>query len=136
MKRLEQSLGFKIKLVQTDNGREFVNDPDQTDKESRFEEQLKKMEIEHKRTRPYSPWQNGVVERSHRLDNQLFYSKRRFKSYSQMKKSFRRYSRRYNNIARKILDFKTPNEIVVSISKMLPKMILNNYLIMIAVASP
>ncbi|NMB34383.1 MAG: transposase [Clostridium sp.] len=112
LKRLEQSLGFKIKLVQTDNGREFVNDPDQTDKESRFEEQLKKMEIEHKRTRPYSPWQNGVVERSHRLDNQLFYSKRRFKSYSQMKKSFRRYSRRYNNIARKILDFKTPNEIV------------------------
>lgn len=112
LKKLEDNLGFKIKLIQTDNGREFVNDPDQTDKESRFEKQLKKMGIEHKRTRPYSPWQNGIVERSHRLDNQLFYSKRRFKSYSQMKKSFKRYSRRYNNIARKILDFKTPNEIV------------------------
>ncbi len=112
LKKLEDNLGFKIKLIQTDNGREFVNDPDQTDKESRFEKQLKKMGIEHKRTRPYSPWQNGMVERSHRLDNQLFYNKRRFKSYSQMKKAFRRYSRRYNNIARKILDFKTPNEIV------------------------
>jgi len=27
-------------------------------------------------------------------------------------KSFKRYSRRYNNIARKVLNFKTPNEIV------------------------
>jgi len=70
------------------------------------------MEIDRKRTRPYSPCQNGIVERSHRIDNELFYNKRRFNSYNQMQKSFRRYSRRYNNIARKILDFKTPNEIV------------------------
>lgn len=70
------------------------------------------MEIEHKRTRPYSPWQNGVVERSHRIDNELFYNRRRFKSYNQMLKAFKRYRRRYNNIARKILKFNTPNEIV------------------------
>lgn len=112
LKRLEDKLGFKIELVQTDNGFEFVNDPDVTNKETGFEKQLKKMEIDHKRIRPYSPWQNGIVERSHRIDNELFYNKRRFKSYNQMKKSFKRYSRRYNNIARKVLDFKTPNEIV------------------------
>jgi len=29
-----------------------------------------------------------------------------------MEKAFRRYSNRYNNIARKILNFKTSNEIV------------------------
>jgi IS30 family transposase len=29
-----------------------------------------------------------------------------------MQKAFKRYSKRYNNIARKVLDFKTPNEIV------------------------
>jgi IS30 family transposase len=29
-----------------------------------------------------------------------------------MEKSFKGYSKRYNNIARKILNFKTPNEIV------------------------
>lgn len=112
LKRLEDNLGFKIDLVQTDNGFEFVNDPDTTSKKTRFEKQLKKMEIGHKRTRPYSPWQNGVVERSHRIDNELFYSRRRFKSYSQMLKAFKRYSRRYNNIARKILKFNTPNEMV------------------------
>lgn len=105
-------MGFKIELVQTDNGFEFVNDPDKTNKKTRFEKQLEKMGIKHKRTRPYSPWQNGVVERSHRIDNELFYNRRRFKSYNEMLKSFKRYSNRYNNIARKVLDFKTPNEIV------------------------
>ncbi|MCK9218157.1 MAG: DDE-type integrase/transposase/recombinase [Firmicutes bacterium] len=112
LKRLEEKLGFKIELVQTDNGLEFVNDSETTNKRTRFEKQLKKMKIEHKRTRPYSPWQNGVVERSHRIDNELFYNKRRFKSYNQMLKAFKRYSRRYNNIARKILGFNTPNEMV------------------------
>lgn len=52
------------------------------------------------------------MERSHRIDNDLFYNKRRFNSYNQMLKSFNRYKNRYNNIARKILGFKTPNEIV------------------------
>ncbi len=110
--RLESNLGFKIDLVQTDNGLEFVNDREQTSKKSRFEIYLEKLRIKHKRTRPYSPWQNGIVERSHRIDNELFYSKRRFKSYKQMQKAFKRYCRRYNNIARKVLNFKTPNEIV------------------------
>jgi transposase InsO family protein len=112
VKRLEDGLGFKIKLVQTDNGLEFVNDPDKTSKKSRFEKYLEEMGIEHKRTRLYSPWQNGIVERSHRIDNELFYNKRRFSSYNQMQKAFKRYRTRYNNIARKVLNFKTPNEIV------------------------
>lgn len=112
LKRLEGNLGFEIDLVQTDNGFEFVNDSEVTNKKTRFEKQLEKMEIKHKRIRPYSPWQNGVVERSHRVDNELFYNKRRFTSYNQMLKAFNRYSRRYNNISRKILGFKSPNEIV------------------------
>ena len=112
LKRLEDKLGFKVTLVQTDNGIKFVNDQDITKKKTRFEKYLEKLNIKHKRTRPYSPWQNGIVERSHRIDNELFYSKRRFSSYKQMEKSFKRYNKRYNNIARKILNFKTPNEII------------------------
>ena len=112
LKRLEHNMGFEVKLVQTDNGLEFINDPDKTDKKSRFQKQLKRMGIKHKRIRPYSPWQNGIVERSHRIDNDLFYNKRRFRSYEEMERAFRRYHNRYNNIARKILNFKTPNEIV------------------------
>ncbi len=113
LKGLEGRLGFKIDLVQTDNGFEFVNDTEVTNKKTLFEKQLEKMGVQHKRIRPYSPWQNGIVERSHRIDNELFYSKRRFRSYKEMKKSFKRYNTRYNNIARKVLNFKTPNEIVI-----------------------
>ena len=71
-----------------------------------------KISIDGIRTRPYSPWQNGVVERSHKIDNELFYSRRRFKSEEEIYKSFKRYSARTNNIARRVLGFKTPNEMV------------------------
>ena len=110
LKNLEKEFGFKIKTVQTDNGREFCNDRDK--KESLFEKVLKNLGIKHIRTRPYSPWQNGVVERSHKIDNEVFYSRRRFKSENEMYKSFQRYSVRTNNIARRVLGFKTPNEMV------------------------
>lgn len=110
LENLEEKLGFKVKVVQTDNGREFCNDKEE--KDTLFEKKLKELGIEHKRTRPYSPWQNGVVERSHRLDNDMFYSRKRFSSEKEMYKEFERYSKRTNNIARKILKFKTPNEVV------------------------
>lgn len=110
LKTLEKDFGFKIKTIQTDNGREFCNDREQ--KKSLFEKVMKKLGIEYIRTRPYSPWQNGIVERSHKIDNELFYSKRRFKSEEEMYKSFKRYSTRTNHIARRVLKFRTPNEMV------------------------
>lgn len=110
LKTLEKDFGFKIKTIQTDNGREFCNDKEQ--RESLFEKVMKHLGIEYIRTRPYSPWQNGVVERSHKIDNELFYSRRRFNSEIEMYRSFKRYSTRTNNIARRILSFKTPNEMI------------------------
>lgn len=110
LKILEKEFRFKIKTIQTDNGREFCNDREQ--RKSAFEKVLEYLGIKYIRTRPYSPWQNGVVERSHKIDNELFYSKRRFRSEEEMYKSFKRYSVRTNNIARRILSFKTPNEMV------------------------
>ena len=56
--------------------------------------------------------ENGVVERSHKIDNEQFYSKKRFKSEKEMFKEFKRNSVRTNNTARRILGFKTPNEMV------------------------
>ena len=112
LKTLEASLGFKITTVQTDNGLEFVNDDSKTDKLTGFEKQLIEMEIEHKRTAPYSPWQNGKVERSHKLDNEQFYDRAEFKSESDLKKKIKRYNSRYNNIHRKVLNFKNPNQMV------------------------
>ena len=102
-------MGFKIKTVQTDNGREFVNES--LEKESMFEIKLKELNIEYKRTRPYSPWQNGKVERSHRLDSE-FYSRKKFLSYEEMIRSVKKNCNRYNNTARKVLEFKIPNMIL------------------------
>ena len=107
---LEKSMGFKIKTIQTDNGREFCNDTDKA--QSLFQIVLERLGIRHKRIRPYSPWQNGVVERSHRVDNEIFYARRRFSSEEEMYKSFKRYATRTNNICRRILKFKSPNEIL------------------------
>lgn len=107
---LEKSMGFKIKTIQTDNGRKFCNDTDKAP--SLFQIVLERLGIRHKRTRPYSPWQNGVVERSHRVDNEIFYARRRFSSEEEMYKSFKRYAARTNNIRRSILKFKSPNEVL------------------------
>lgn len=107
---LEKSMGFKIKTIQTDNGREFCNDTDKA--QSLFQIVLERLGIRHKRTRPYSPWQNGVVERSHRVDNEIFNERRRLSSGEEMYKSFKRYVTKTNNICRGILKFKSPNEVL------------------------
>lgn len=109
---LEKKLGFKIKTIQTDNGKEFTNNAIDTPKTSLFQKVLKKLGIKHITTRPYSPWQNGHVERSHRTDNELFYDKKKFKSEEEMYEAHKRYNTRTNNIAKQVLGFKTPNEIL------------------------
>ena len=109
---LQDQLGFQIQMVQTDNGAEFVNDPDKTTKKTLFEQRLKELGIQYRTTRPYSPWQNGKVERSHREDQVRFYSKRVFTSEADMKKQHQRYMSRHNNIVRKVLNFRSPNQVV------------------------
>jgi len=53
-----------IKLIQTDNGHEFQRE---------FEEYLKGLGIKLQHTWIHTPDQNGVVERSHRTDEEEFY---------------------------------------------------------------
>ena len=108
---LERELGFKINTIQTDNGSEFVNNQEEAKEMTLFERTLKKLGINHKRTRPYSPWQNGKVERSHKIDTERFYNKQEFVSEADLIKKLKRYETRYNNISRKVLGFKSPNEI-------------------------
>lgn len=112
VKELEEKIGLKINTIQTDNGPEFVNNQLETDKPTLFETTLKQLGINHRRTRPYSPWQNGKVERSHKIDGERFYSRNEFTSVEELKKKLKRYNSRYNNIAKKVLGFKSPNEII------------------------
>ena len=45
-------MGFPIRMIQVDNGYEFVNEDDRTYKESAFEKAAKALNIELRRTRP------------------------------------------------------------------------------------
>lgn len=112
VKRLQKALGLKINTIQTDNGPEFVNNQIDTKEPTLFERTLESLGIKHRRTRPYSPWQNGKVERSHKIDGERFYSKQEFTSVEDLKRKVKRYNARYNNIAKKVLEFKSPNQIV------------------------
>ena len=109
---LEKLMGFKINTIQVDNGYEFVNDSEKTNKKTLFQEVADRKGYIVKRTRPYSPWQNGKVERSHREDGKILYNKRVFKSEKELIEEVRKHEKRYNNSAKVCLNFKSPNEIV------------------------
>lgn len=57
-KLVENQLNLRIKRIRTDNGTEYCN--------SRFEQYLKSYGIQHQKTAPYTPEQNGVAERMNR----------------------------------------------------------------------
>lgn len=112
LEELEGRMGFPIKIIQVDNGREFVNDEEITDRKSAFEKTAEKLDMIIKRTRPYSPWQNGKVERSHREDGKILYSKEIFYSLKSLKEKVAKHERRYNKTAKQVLKFKSPNQVV------------------------
>lgn len=55
---VENQANLKIKILRSDNGREYVN--------KQFQIYLQEHGIEHQTTVPYSPQQNGVAERANR----------------------------------------------------------------------
>ena len=83
---LEKRMGFPIRMIQVDNGSEFVNDGDRTERESAFEKAAKALNMELRRIRPYSPWQNGKVERNHREDGKILYGRKVFTSEKDLRK--------------------------------------------------
>jgi len=112
LEELEESFGFPINTIQVDNGYEFVNDGDKTNKLSAFEKKAFELGIDVKRTRPYSPWQNGKVERSHREDGKILYSRKVFTSEKDLIIQVKKHEIKYNKTAKTCLKFKSPNEVV------------------------
>ena len=109
---LERRMGFRIEIIQVDNGTEFVNDEEKTDKKGRFQKIAEYLGMQIRRTRPYSPWQNGKVERSHREDGKILYSRKVFTSEKELKKQVQKHEDRYNRTAKTCLDFKSPDQVV------------------------
>lgn len=117
LKKLEGRIGFKIKTIQVDNGYEFVNDKEVTDKIGAFEKAAIELGMELKRIRPYSPWQNGKVERSHREDGKILYASSIFRTEKELCEKVAKHQRRYNKTAKQVLGFKSPNQMISEYSK-------------------
>ena len=110
VKRLIQYLGYKPKEIQTDNGIEFTYNKANIKKEHPLEKLLKELGIKHHKIQPRTPQHNGKVERSHRNDNERFYSYLKFYSIEDLREQGKRYLKRSNNIPMAVLKYLTPKE--------------------------
>ena len=102
--------GYKPEEIQTDNGEEFTYNRSDIKKEHPLENLLKKLGIKHHKIRPRTPEHNGKVERSHRNDNERFYSYLKFYSLKDLLKQGKAYLKRSNNIPMAVLGYLTPKE--------------------------
>lgn len=112
LRNLETKMGFPIRIIQVDNGSEFVNDENRTEKKGRFQRIAESLGMQIRRTRPYSPWQNGKVERSHREDGKILYGRKVFTSEKELRKQVQKHEKRYNRTAKISLKFKSPDQMV------------------------
>lgn len=63
---------------------------------------------------PGKPAQNGTVERSHRSDQESFYDRHKFKSFSDLREKLREWNTEYNNLEHCGLNGKTPVEFLAN----------------------
>lgn len=110
IKRCIKYYGYKPKEIQTDNGQEFTYNRADIKKMHPVEAVLKLLEIKHHKIRPRTPEHNGKVERSHRSDNERFYSYLKFYSIEDLQKQGKLYLRRSNRIPMAVLGYLTPKE--------------------------
>ena len=112
LKELEKKFGFSIHTIQVDNGKEFIHDENMTDSISMFEAVAIDLGMQLRHTRPYSPWQNGKVERSHREDGKILYNGTIFRSEKELIEKVAKHERRYNKTAKRVLNFLSPDDMV------------------------
>ena len=110
VKRVIKYLGYKPKEIQTDNGIEFTYNKANIKKIHPLEKILKELGIKHHKIKPRTPEHNGKVERSHRNDNERFYSYLKFYSIEDLREQGKRYVKRSNEIPMAVLGYLTPKE--------------------------
>lgn len=125
IKRCIVYYGYKPIEIQTDNGTEFTWNQSKIKKVHPMDQLCLKENIFHHTIRPRTPRHNGKVERSHRNDNERFYSFLTFYSLEDLRRQGKQYLRRANNIPMSVLGYKTPlekrnNLILVLLAKYIP----------------
>ena len=104
--------------IQTDNGVEFTDERRKKSKgvnlrkcDNLVDRFCSENNIKHHLIRPRTPQHNGKVERSHRLDQDKFYRTLKFYSLNDLRTQGAAWNKRYNNMPKMVLGFKTPNEV-------------------------
>ena len=113
LEHMLQAFKFKVECVQTDNGFEFTKKfGGDAASLTLFEASLKQRGIRHKLIRPFTPRHNGKVERSHRKDNEYFYSTHTFFSFNDYKAQLAVHSRKYNAFPMRPLKWQSPKKVL------------------------
>ena len=101
--------GYTPEIIQTDNGFEFTHFKD-TKRVHPFDKLCNELGIKHQLIRPRTPRHNGKVERSHRNDNERFYSKLSFYSYEDLVVQMKKYLYKSNRLPMQTLNWLSPIE--------------------------
>ncbi len=120
MEIVTEKFPYPIQAIKTDNHSTFTNYYVGTNKRSDISVKTvhaldlwcKQHNITHYLIDPGKPAQNGTVERSHREDEEKFYQKQTFHSFTDLKKKIRLWNNYYNDLEHCSLDGKTPNEVL------------------------
>lgn len=112
-----KSYGIEVKCVQTDNGFEFTSrlGTANPNRKSHFEVMATKLNVTLKHIKPHTPKHNGKVERSHREDQKLFYTrvangKCKFSSLTDYQTRLKRHQNKTNNRPMRPLGYMSPLE--------------------------
>lgn len=108
IKRCIEYYRYKPEEIQTDNGVEFTYNKSCIDKIHPMDMLCICLNIHHHKIRPRTPRHNGKVERSHRNDNERFYSFMTFYSLEDLREQGKRYLKRSNNIPMQVLSYLSP----------------------------
>lgn len=101
---------YKPEEIQTDNGIEFTYNQEKVKVIHPMDKYCLANNIYHHKIRPRTPRHNGKVERSHRNDNERFYSFLSFYSLEDLRYQGKLYLKRSNNIPMQVLGWISPLE--------------------------
>jgi len=119
---------FTIRKILTDNGREFTLSTfknrwgSNTKTPHPFEQLCRQQGIEHRKTKPYTPKTNGMVERANGLIKQGTTKQHKYKNVQQMKDDLKRWFVYYNFHRRHRTINSTPYEAVEKWFRKNPKL--------------
>ncbi len=110
LKKFLKRFPFEVECIQTDNGTEFTYKFISDETKCPFEAKLAKLGIEHRLIKPRTPWHNGKVERSHRMDQRYFYDWEYFRETEEANKKLAEHLKWTNNKPMRIFKGKSPME--------------------------